>query len=74
MFLTILNLMCFADLIVGPQETLWIDIMGYLLIIIVSLNLLINFSYIVGKSIKANWRKYRIKYLVWKRKKLRESL
>jgi hypothetical protein len=48
--------------------------MGYSLIIIVSLNLLINFSYIVGKSIKANWRKYRIKYLVWKRKKLRESL
>ena len=74
MFLTILNLLCFADFIVGPQANLWIDIMGYSLIIVVSLNLFINFSYIVGKSIKANWRKYRIKYLVWKRKKLRESL
>ena len=66
--------MCFADMIVGPQESLWFNVMGYALIIVVSANLIINFGYILGKSIKANCRKYRIKYLVWRRKKLRESL
>jgi hypothetical protein len=69
-FLTIINLMCFADVIIGPGEVQGFNTMGYVLIVIVSLNLAVNFTYIMGKSIKQTCRKWRIKYLLWRRKKL----
>jgi len=49
-------------------------LMGYALMVIVSVNLVLNFSYIMGKSIKQSCRDLRIKYLLWRRKKLSEAL
>ena len=69
-FLAIINLMCFADVIIGPDEVLGFNTMGYVLIVIVSFNLAVNFTYIMGKSIKQTCKKWRIKYLLWRRKKL----
>lgn len=73
-FLTVMNLYCFADLIVGPNSVFCYNFMGYVLMVIVSINLAINFGYIMGKSIKQSCKKWRIKYLLWKRKKLKQIL
>ena len=48
--------------------------MGYVLMVIVCLNLLINFSYIMGNSIKQSCQNFRIKYFLWKRKKLTQAI
>ena len=50
------------------------EIMGNCLIAVVVSNLLINMFTIIGNALIKNWRKYYIKYLVWKRKKLREKI
>lgn len=48
--------------------------MGWVLIIIVTANLLINFAYIVGKAMFMNCRRLKIKYLIWRRARLRRSV
>lgn len=48
--------------------------MGLLLIIVVVANLMINMLVIIGRALAKNWRKCYIKYLVWKRNKLRASI
>ena len=48
--------------------------MGLLLIIVVVANLMINMLVIIGRALVKNWRKSYIKYLVWKRNKLRASI
>jgi cell shape-determining protein MreD len=74
-FIVIMNLFCFADVIpVGPESMFGNKTMGYALMIIVSVNLVFNFSYIMGKSIKQSFRNLRTKYLLWRRKKLSEAL
>lgn len=70
-FWTILVMMTFADM---TQDTYAENIMGWVLIMIISLNLVLNFGYIIGHAMVLNCRKYRIKYLIWKRKRLRESI
>jgi hypothetical protein len=42
--------------------------------VVVCLNLLINFSYIMGKSLKQSCRNLRVKYLLWRRKKLTQAI
>lgn len=71
MFWTICVLLTFADLI---DDNYAFGTMGWLLISIVTLNLIINFVYIIGRAIKKNCRKYHIKYLLWKRARLRVAL
>jgi hypothetical protein len=46
---------------------------GYALMVIVSTNLFLNFTYIMGKSLIQSCKKLRIKYLIWRRKKLSEA-
>lgn len=48
--------------------------MGYVLMVTVCLNLLINFSYIMGNSIKQSCQNFRIKYYLWRRKKLTQAI
>ena len=50
------------------------ETMGNCLIAVVVSNLLINMFTIIGNALIKNWRKYYIKYLVWKRKNLREKI
>lgn len=70
-FWTILILMTFADMILVQSA---FDKMGYVLIAVVVANLLINMIAILGKAIKNNLFKYKIKYFIWRRKKLRASI
>lgn len=70
-FWTICVLMTFADLIFDDYAN---NTMGWILITVVSANLAINFIYIIGSAIKRNFRKYRIKYLLWKRNRLRAKI
>lgn len=50
------------------------DTMGNVLIVVVVSNLLINMVSITGYAILKNWRKYYIKYMIWRRMKLRKSI
>lgn len=68
---TILILMTFADLIMDQDA---FDTMGYVLIAVVLTNLLVNMLFIFGKAIMKNWRKFYIRFLIWRRKKLRASI
>lgn len=70
-FWTICVLMTFADLITQQYGA---DTMGWVLIVLVTLNLVINFVYIVGKALKKHCRRFYIKYLLWRRSRLRASL
>jgi len=64
-------LMTFADLIYDQYA---FDMMGWVLVFIVTANLVINFLYILGGAFFRNFRSWRIKYLKWKRARLRKSL
>jgi len=48
--------------------------MGNVLIVLVVSNLGINMLVIIGKALITNWRKGYIRYLVWRRNKLRASI
>jgi hypothetical protein len=58
----------------GIMNTYAQNKMGLLLIIVVVANLMINMLVIIGRALVKNWRKIYIKYLVWKRNKLRASI
>lgn len=70
-FGTILLVMTFADQIYDTQAFYK---MGTVLNIYVSINIFINLAWIFYWGFKTHFRKYQIKYLLWKRDKLKESI
>ena len=52
------------------EDAITTNYVGFAMIATISLNLLINFSYILFTAIKAMFIKYRLKYYQWKLKRL----
>lgn len=48
--------------------------MGTVLNVVVTINIVINFAWIIFHGVRLHYKKYQIKYYLWKRDKLKESI